>query len=58
MLILSLTGNVVFEGSRFTTVAHGLVVVRVPETIELEGVSSLEFTECRVLSGDEEAGES
>jgi hypothetical protein len=55
MVVLRLTGDAVLLSRVLTTVAHGEVVVDIPETVGLERVTGGELAERRVRAGQEEA---
>lgn len=55
MRVLGLTSDAVLLSRVFTTVAHGEVVVDIPETVVLERVAGGELAKGRVLTGQEEA---
>lgn len=54
MRVLSLAGDAAFFGSGFTTVAHGLVVEDIPQTVKLERVDGGELAKDGVLAGKQE----
>ena len=55
MRVHRLPGDSVLLGNSFSAVAHGKVVVDVPETVDLNGVFCLELAEKRICARQKEA---